>query len=45
MIKGGTRRRVNLDIDETMGPSLAKRPMNGVARRAEEIRSGFMNKH
>lgn len=44
MIKGGTRRRVNLDIDESMGPSLPKRPMNGVARRTDEIRSNFMSK-
>lgn len=42
MIKGGTRRRVNLDDPET-GPSLAKRPMNGLAKRAQELRHDQMN--
>ena len=39
MIKGGTRRRVNLDIiDSESGPSAPKRPMNGLAKRAQELR-------
>jgi len=38
MIKGGTRRRVNLDGDPDCGPSLAKRSMNGLAKRAQELR-------
>ena len=43
MIKGGTtRRRVNLDDPDT-GPSLAKRPMNGLAKRAQELRNEQSN--
>ena len=38
MIKGGTRRRVNLDVDSDTGPSPAKKPMNGLAKRAQELR-------
>ena len=43
MIKGGTRRRVNLDDPEN-GPSMAKRPMmNGLAKRAQELRNEQLN--
>lgn len=43
MIKGGTtRRRVNLDDPET-GPSIAKRPMNGLVKRAQELRNEQLN--
>ena len=43
MIKGGTRRRVNLDDPEN-GPTVAKRPMmNGLAKRAQELRSEQFN--
>jgi len=38
MVKGGTRRRVNLDEDEGgLGPTIAKRAMNGFARKAGEL--------
>ena len=43
MIKGGTRRRVNLDDDAT-GPTAAKRPLNGIAKRAQELRQEQVNR-
>ena len=44
MIKGGTtRRRVNLDGPEN-GPTAPKRPMmNGLAKRAQELRNEQLN--
>ena len=43
MIKGGTRRRVNLD-DDVAGPTPPKRPLNGIAKRAQELREEQMNR-
>lgn len=43
MIKGGTRRRVLLDADEETGPTAPKRPLNGLAKRAQALRQEQMN--
>ncbi|XP_057291225.1 retinoblastoma-like protein 1 isoform X2 [Hydractinia symbiolongicarpus] len=43
MIKGGTRRRVLLDADEETGPTAPKRPLNGLVKRAQELRQEQMN--
>lgn len=44
MIKGGTRRRVNLDDEMVGGPTPPKRPLNGIAKRAQELRQEQMNR-